>query len=175
MKPPVLSSARLVVLGCGSVGSWAALFCASSGVGHVVLADRERLETDNLRRHLCDERALGRPKAEAVARALGQRCPGVATAAHTFCLLEEPARLRTLLAEADVALAAVDSEAAKHLIDALARELGRPVVYAGVYGDGWGVEALRCDPGLGSPCYACTARALGRVGVPLDPFPAAPA
>src|SRR5437763_933348 len=131
MKTPVLSSARVAVLGCGSVGSWAALLCASSGVGHLVLADRECLEADNLRRHLCDERELGRPKAEAVARALGQRCPAVATAAHTFCLLEEPARLRTLLAKADLALAAADSEAAKHLVDALAWELGRPVVYAG--------------------------------------------
>src|SRR5262249_49884395 len=81
-----------------------------------------------------------------------------------------PELLRRLIGRCDVALAAVDDEAPKHLIDAMARELGRPVVYAGVYGGGWGAEAGLTDPAAGSPCYACTARAPGRGGVLVAPL-----
>jgi hypothetical protein len=68
----------------------------------------------------------------------------------------------------------VDDEAPKHLIDAMARELCRPVVYAGVYGGGWGAEAIVTDPATGTPCYPCTAQALGRVGIPVEPPPSGP-
>jgi hypothetical protein len=48
------------------------------------------------------------------------------------------------------------------------------VVYAGVYGGGWAAEAVLTDPATDTPCYGCTARALGRVGIPAHlPAPGA--
>ena len=66
---------------------------------------------------------------------------------------------------------AVDDESPKHLIDAMTRELNLPAVYGGVYGGGWAVEAILTDPVAGTPCYACAARALGRIGISLHSKP----
>jgi hypothetical protein len=169
-----LAGARVAVLGCGSVGGLAAWCLAGAGVTRLELADRDRLEADNLRRHVCGEPDLGRPKAEAVADSLRAHFAGVTAAAHAFCFLERPDLLRGLLERCDLALAAVDHEAPKHLIDAQARELGRSVVYAGVNGGGWAAEAILTDPAADTPCYACAAKALGRAGIPVDPPPSGP-
>jgi hypothetical protein len=66
-------------------------------------------------------------------------------------------------------LVAVDAEGPKHLIDAAARELRRPAVYVGIHGGGWAGEVVVSDVDAGTPCYACAARALGRVGIALEP------
>jgi hypothetical protein len=165
-----LSGTRVAILGCGSVGGLAAWCLAGAGVTDLELADRDRLEADNLRRHVCGQTDLGRPKAVAVAEFLHARFPRV-TRTHDFCFLERPELLRGLIERCDVALVAVDDEAPKHLIDAMARELGRPVVYAGVYGGGWAAEVLLVDHRADTPCYACTARALGRHGIAVQPAP----
>jgi hypothetical protein len=169
-----MGRAAVAVLGCGSVGSLAAWCLAGAGVARLLLADRDRLEADNRRRHLCGDADLNRPKVEAVADFLRARFSGLAVTPQQFCFLDQPACLRGLLERCAIALAAVDDEAPKHLIDAMARELGRPVVYAGVYGGGWGAEAVVTDPAAVTPCYACTARALGRIGIPVERPPAGP-
>jgi hypothetical protein len=170
-----LAGARVAVLGCGSVGSFAAWACASAGVRHLELADRDALALDNLRRHACGGDDLDVPKPTALARLLARRFPELRVAAHEGCFLREPDRLRRVIAAADVLLVAVDDEAPKHLIDAMARALGKPAVYAGVYGGGWAAEVVALDPAADAPCYACAARSLGRAGVALDAGPLPPA
>ncbi len=164
-----LAGARVAVLGCGSVGGLAAWALASAGVDNLELADRDRLEGANLRRHVCGGSDLGRPKAEAVAGFLRARFPRVTATPHDICFLECPDQLREMLGRSDAVLAATDDEAPKYLIDSMAREIGHPVVYAGVYGGGWGAEVVLTDPADGTPCYGCAARALGRTGVPVSP------
>jgi hypothetical protein len=169
-----IGGAAVAVLGCGSVGSLAAWCLSSAGVATLELADRERLEPDNRRRHVCGAADQNRPKAEAVADFLRARFPGLAVTPQHFCFLDRPASLRGLLEHSAIVLAAVDDEAPKHLIDAMAREMGRPVVYTGVYGGGWGAEAIVTDPAAGTPCYACTARGLSRFGIPVELPPSGP-
>jgi hypothetical protein len=43
-----------------------------------------------------------------------------------------------------------------------------------VYGSGWAGELILSDAAAGTPCYACAARSLGRVGVPVEVLPAPP-
>ena len=164
-----LATSRVLVLGCGSVGGLAAWGLASAGVGALTLIDRDRVEPDNLRRHVCGVGAVGTPKALALARFLGHRFPAATLDAHDLDALERPDELRELIGLSDAVLVAVDAEGPKHLSDAMARELGKPVVYVGVYAGGWAGEVILSDAEVGTPCYACTARALGRVGIPLFP------
>jgi molybdopterin/thiamine biosynthesis adenylyltransferase len=166
-----LASASVAVVGCGSVGGLAAWGLAGAGAGRLVLLDRDRLEPGNLRRHVCGRADLGRPKAESVAGFLAERFMDVRVEAHERCVLTAPDEARRLLAECEAVLVAVDAEGPKHLLDGMARELDRPAVYAGAYGGGWAGELILSD--ADTPCYACTARALGRVGVPVE-APATP-
>jgi hypothetical protein len=170
-REPVVSlaGASVTVLGCGSVGGLAAWALAGAGVGTLHLADRDRLELTNLRRHVGAAADLGRPKADVVARFLNARLPHINTEAEDTCFLNRPEVVRELIAAGEAVLVAVDEEGPKHLIDAMAREIGRPVVYAGVYGGGWAVEVVLSDGARRTPCYACAARVLGRTGIPIQP------
>jgi hypothetical protein len=155
------------------VAASAAWALASVGVGSLYLADRDRLEPANLRRHIGGAADLGLPKADVVARFLNARLPQMRTAEEDICFLDRPEVVRERIAAAEAVLVAVDAEGPKHLIDSCARELGRLLVYAGVYGGGWAVEVVLSDAARGTPCYACAARTLGRVGIPV--WPADPA
>lgn len=57
---------RAVLVGCGSVGAFAAMQLARSGVGKFVLCDTDILEIHNICRHQCGFDDLGRYKVDAV-------------------------------------------------------------------------------------------------------------
>src|SRR5439155_19410377 len=111
----------------------------------------------------------GRAKAAALADFLRQRGSALTVTAVETCFLADPDAVDAILARTEIALTAVDAEGPRHLVDALARERRRPVVYAGVYGGGWGAEVIFSDAAQQTPCYACAARALGHGGLDLEP------
>jgi molybdopterin/thiamine biosynthesis adenylyltransferase len=176
MGEPAISyrDAVVAVLGCGSVGGLAAWACASAGVGTLLLADRDRLEPANSRRHVCGVADRGRAKADAVADFLRRHGVSPALTTADGCFLADPDAADALLSRCDIALTAVDAEAPRYLVDALARERGVPAVYAGVHGGGWGAEVIFSDTGEETPCYGCAARSLGHGGVEAAP-PTGPA
>ena len=58
-----LRAGRVVVLGCGGLGTWALGAMASAGIGSFVLIDHDTIELSNLNRQvLYGEADLGRPK-----------------------------------------------------------------------------------------------------------------
>ncbi|HEV8178061.1 MAG TPA: ThiF family adenylyltransferase, partial [Gemmatimonadales bacterium] len=73
-----LLQAKVIVLGCGGLGSWAASALACAGVGTLVLIDDDSVELSNLNRQLlfC-EADIGQPKIEAASAALGRHNPAL--------------------------------------------------------------------------------------------------
>ena len=71
-----LSDARVVVLGVGGLGSWAAYGLACAGFGSLTVVDGDEVEASNLNRQIlytpCD---IGRPKAEVAAERLREFAP----------------------------------------------------------------------------------------------------
>ncbi len=68
-----LREARLVILGVGGLGSWAAYALACCGVGELLLVDGDTVEASNFNRQiLYRESDIGRSKVVAAAEALGQ-------------------------------------------------------------------------------------------------------
>src|SRR5918998_30716 len=73
-----LREARVVVLGVGGLGSWAALGLACCGIGELVLYDGDVVELSNLNRQVLFTPAdVGRPKAGVAAAALDAFNPDV--------------------------------------------------------------------------------------------------
>ncbi|MEU0237528.1 ThiF family adenylyltransferase [Nocardiopsis sp. NPDC006198] len=69
-----LARARVVVLGCGGIGSLVATVLATAGVGALVLVDADHVELSNLtRQFLFTEADVGLPKTEVLARELRRR------------------------------------------------------------------------------------------------------
>lgn len=73
-----LRDARVVVLGVGGLGTWAALSLACCGVGRLTLYDGDTVELSNLNRQvLYSETDVGRSKATVAADAIRRFNPGV--------------------------------------------------------------------------------------------------
>lgn len=118
-----LSAARVILLGCGGVGGWAAEALIRTGVGHLTLVDKDVVEPSNLNRQLVATRlSLGRPKVEALRERLLAINPDadILTRHDTFCA----ANADTFALESyHVVIDAIDSVADKALLIRLTCQL----------------------------------------------------
>src|SRR3954464_11874444 len=75
---PLLARSRVLVVGAGALGNEVVKNLALLGVGHLVIADMDRVELSNLSRSvLFRESDEGRPKAECAAQAAREIFPGM--------------------------------------------------------------------------------------------------
>src|SRR5213594_271697 len=104
----ILQSAKLTIVGTGGVGSAAAYFLASQGIGHLKLIDQDVVEGSNLHRLLgADPQDLHLPKAEALSRNLISRHPWTKTEAIVETLRKE--NCRDLLGRTDLIVDGTDN------------------------------------------------------------------
>lgn len=66
IEPSWMQNKKVVIIGCGSVGSFISLELARSGVDHFVLVDNDIVEYDNICRHQCGVSDVGKYKINAV-------------------------------------------------------------------------------------------------------------
>ena len=148
----LLASTALVV-GAGGLGSPAALYLASAGVGRILLADGDTVDLTNLQRQVLhrDDR-VGQGKAESGRRSLLEMNPEVEVEAIATRL--EGDALRTAVARATVVLDCCDNFATRHAVNRACVEAGVPLVSgAAIRFDGQLAvfDTRRAD----SPCYHC--------------------
>lgn len=148
-----LLAAHALVIGAGGLGSPAALYLASAGVGTITLADGDAVDLTNLQRQILHTTAaVGRPKAASGRDTLARLNPEVRVVALEERL--DPGRLGELVARADVVLDCSDNFVTRHAANRACVKHRRALVSgAGVRFDGQiSVFDLRRDD---SPCYGC--------------------
>jgi molybdopterin/thiamine biosynthesis adenylyltransferase len=148
-----LLDAHALVIGAGGLGSPAALYLASGGVGHITLVDDDTVDLTNLQRQLMHTTArVGRPKALSGKEALLAINPDVEVTA--VCERVAGERLETLVRSATVVLDCSDNFATRHAVNRACFEAGVPLVSGAVIRfDG---QLSVYDPRIPqSPCYAC--------------------
>lgn len=148
-----LVRARALVIGAGGLGSPAALYLASAGIGTLVLADGDRVDLTNLQRQILHRTdAIGWPKAESGERTLAQINPECRVVAVTDRL--EDGQLATEVAQADVVLDCSDNFATRHAVNRACVAHRVPLVSgAAIRFDG---QVAVFDPRRpGAPCYHC--------------------
>ena len=148
-----LTSARALVIGAGGLGSPAAYYLASAGVGTVVLADGDVVDLTNLQRQILHRTdAIGMAKATSGKRTLGEINPECHVIALTERLVGE--RLADEVAKADVVLDCCDNFATRHAVNRACVRHKVPLVSgAAIRFDGQLAvfDARHAD----SPCYHC--------------------
>jgi adenylyltransferase/sulfurtransferase len=146
-------AAHALIVGVGGLGSPAALYLASAGVGHITLADADEVDLTNLQRQILHStQAIGRPKVESGLEALARINPEVkVTALHSRLA---GAELDALVATCDVVLDCCDNFATRHAVNRACVKHKKPLVSgAGVRFDG---QLAVFDMRRGdSPCYHC--------------------
>jgi molybdopterin/thiamine biosynthesis adenylyltransferase len=148
-----LLASRVLIVGAGGLGSPAACYLASSGVGHLVLADDDEVELSNLQRQILHTTArIGVPKAESGKQMLYELNPEVEVEARVERLAG--AALDEVVAQVDLVLDCCDNFATRHEINRACVRHRRPLVSGAAirFAGQVSVFDLRDDR---APCYHC--------------------
>ena len=146
-------AARALVIGAGGLGSPAALYLASAGIGHLILADGDTVDLTNLQRQILHtQQRVGELKALSGRTALAEVNPEVQVEAITRRLVGDD--LEAAVASADVVLDCCDNFATRHAVNRACVRLRKPLVSgAAIRFDG---QLSVFDPRRdNSPCYHC--------------------
>lgn len=148
-----LLAARVLLIGAGGLGSPAALYLASAGVGRLTICDGDAVDLTNLQRQIVHrEASIGVNKAMSAARALAEINPD--------CKVEivdrrvGAADLAGLVRDADVVVEASDNFATRHATNRACVAARKPLVTGAAirFAGQLAVFDLR-QPA--SPCYHC--------------------
>jgi adenylyltransferase/sulfurtransferase len=148
-----IRAASALVIGAGGLGSPAALYLASAGVGRLTLVDGDAVDLTNLQRQILHTtERVGINKASSGAMTLAALNPQVSLTAVTERVGEK--ELDALVAAADVVLDCSDNFATRHAVNRACVAHRRPLVSgAAVRFEGQLAvfDLRRAD----SSCYAC--------------------
>jgi len=138
---PSLAAKKVLLVGCGSVGSEIAHKVASSGVGELHLSDPEVFETENLYRHTLSRSWIGYKKSLGLSLDLGVKYPWLKSKHFSGALLDF--RNRALLEQYDLVIIAIGAPTHERLFHdfILNEEVDTPVVNTWVEGYGLGGHA----------------------------------
>ncbi|MBK8741531.1 MAG: molybdopterin-synthase adenylyltransferase MoeB [Betaproteobacteria bacterium] len=148
-----IAASHALIVGVGGLGSPAALFLASAGVGTITLCDADVVDLTNLQRQIAhDTASVGLPKVESARRRIAAINPAVTVRA--LAQRVGPAELAELVGAATVVLDCSDNFATRHAINRACVGAKKPLVSG---------AALRFDGQLAvydtrdaaSPCYHC--------------------
>lgn len=148
-----LLASRVLVIGAGGLGSPAALYLASAGVGQIVLADHDTIELSNLQRQILHTDArVGWLKAESGRQTMLALNPDISVEIRTTRL--EPEDLRAEIAQVDVVLDCTDNFSTRHAVNRACVEHNKPLVSgAAIRFEGQISVFDPRDPE--APCYHC--------------------
>jgi adenylyltransferase/sulfurtransferase len=148
-----LSEGRVLLCGCGALGSAIANMLVRAGVGKLRIVDRDFVEITNLQRQSLFDEAdarAGTPKAVAAAEKL--RAINSTVAIEPVVADIEPANVERFCEGIDAILDGTDNFETRFLINDAAVKLGVPWVYGGCVGaEG---QTMTILPGE-TPCLRC--------------------
>ncbi len=148
-----LIKARVLIIGCGGLGSACIPLLASSGVGHLTIVDNDVIELSNLQRQTAYHTSeVGQAKTLAMARAIHALNPDVRVKAID-ARVDEVALL-TLMQSVDVVVDCTDNFATRHAINRVCVHTKTPLVSGSAVRFAGQLAVYDARDEL-SPCYAC--------------------
>lgn len=146
-----LREAKVLVVGCGGLGSPAAYYLAAAGVGTLGLVDDDVVDASNLHRQILHStRDIGKPKVVSAMEKLRALNPNVRILAFQERL--HPGNAEELISMFDVVVDACDNFETRLTANDVCVRLGKPFVHGAVLG--LGGQVMTVIPGKG-PCYRC--------------------
>jgi molybdopterin/thiamine biosynthesis adenylyltransferase len=148
-----VSQSHALIIGAGGLGSPAALYLASAGVGHISLVDHDHVDVTNLQRQIAHaQNRVGQAKVASLQTAMSAINPDVRVSCHAQ--KADVALLAQCVPTADVVLDCTDNFETRQLINQACAQFAKPLVSG---------AALRLDGQVAvydtrqahSPCYAC--------------------
>ena len=148
-----VSQSHALIVGAGGLGSPAALYLASAGVGHISLIDHDHVDVTNLQRQIAHSQArVGQLKVASLQAAMQAINPEVQVSCYSQ--KADAPLLALCLPSVDVVLDCTDNFETRQLINQASAQFAKPLVSG---------SALRFDGQVAvydtrqadAPCYAC--------------------
>ena len=149
-------SAKVAILGCGSLGSPVARLLAQSGIGKFLLVDRELLDRPNTSRHVLGAGRVGHYKAQELANKINSDFPHLGGAvAETEEIGFGNIALQERLSDCDIIVSAMGNWVAEGFLNIWQQSIpGRPpIIYGWVEPHAIVGHALAIFSG--TPCLNC--------------------
>jgi molybdopterin/thiamine biosynthesis adenylyltransferase len=148
-----LRAARVVLMGCGGLGTVSASLLARAGVGFLRIVDRDVVELSNLQRQALfteEDVREARPKAVAAARHIAEINSDVVV--EPVVTDVHPGTVRKLIQTADLVVDGFDNFEGRYLVNEACVEAGLPWVY-GACVQSRGIAGLMVP--RRTPCLRC--------------------
>ena len=151
---------KVLVAGCGSGGGSVALQLVMSGIRNFTLLDRDAIAPENVIRHVCGRRFVGKRKIDALAEVLWDRNADAKIDRIEADIMTFP-DIEKLIAGSDVVVLATDNEPSRYKVNELCVRSEIPFVVGRVFTRGIGGEVFSYRPQSGG-CLACLESVLQR-------------
>lgn len=127
-----LLQTKVVVVGCGGLGSVAAVYLAASGIGTINLVDFDVVDISNLHRQVFyNTEDIGKPKVEILAKHIESISPFVKILCSNKAVSKE--NVFDLIIKADYVLDCTDSLPIKYLLNDACVLKNKPLIYGSLY------------------------------------------
>ncbi len=148
-----IRASKVLVVGCGALGSNIVNTMGRAGVGRLTIVDRDFVELNNLQRQVMfDEEDVARSLPKAVAAAEKLRRINSQVEVVPVVADVNPGNVEQFVRDADLVLDGTDNFETRYLINDACVKLGKPWVYGGVLAS-YGVS-MTILPGE-TPCLRC--------------------
>ena len=146
-----LLKAKVLIIGAGGLGSPAALYLASAGIGKIGIADSDKVELNNLQRQILHSNSsIGKTKVESAKERLAAINPDVEVIAHNLRLTSE--NILDIIRDYDIVVDGSDNFPTRYLVNDACVLSGKPLSHGGIFRfDG---QAMTILPHK-SACYRC--------------------
>src|SRR5437016_10414833 len=146
-----LKAARVLLIGAGGLGSPAALYLASAGVGTLGIVDFDNVDVTNLQRQILHgTKDVGRPKLQSARERIADVNPHVRLETYETALTSKNAL--DILSGYDIVVDGTDNFATRYLVNDACVLLGKPNVYGSIFRFEGQASVFALPDG---PCYRC--------------------
>ncbi|MEM3291847.1 MAG: HesA/MoeB/ThiF family protein [Saccharolobus sp.] len=129
-----LNELKVLIAGCGALGSAISELLARLGVGEITVVDADVVDITNLHRtHLFTEDDIGRPKAEVCAKKISQINSSI-KASYIIDIIDEK-NIEKIMENNNYIFDGLDNLYYKLLLNDAAIKMGIPLVYGGINGE----------------------------------------
>jgi len=149
-----LAEKKVLLIGCGSVGSEVADKLGASGIGEITISDPDHYSSSNIYRHLLDSEYLFSPKSSSVCGKLAIKYPWIIVKPSLSSILD--LRKKELIRGFDLVVIAIGSPTQERIFQEFISKsnLNLPVIYTWLEGYGIGGHAVLDVPNS-KGCLKC--------------------
>ena len=167
-----LLKTKCLILGCGSIGSRVAENLIKTGVGHLILLDKDVMRAGNVSRHVLGLDSISKKKAIALRAHLQRKNVFAKVESLVYDPLTQAQNFERLVVSVDFVVSCLGSDGTEVFVNAVCKSLGKPVIFCRSHLQSRIGAILISMEGKG--CFECLSKYLGRPECVIPRLPQIP-